>query len=408
MSAANPLLGNITEFASRHGITALKFYLLSIARSLDADPRLRICHRYKLPQAESVDLVEYTQPESGKRVAGIRGTMKCSRFWQCPLCSTRIGTHRRDELRTAINNHPDLIRIMVTYTAQHTANTPLQTTLDGLLAAYRKLRSGRWWQSIKSEFGLVGGVRATEITYGTAGWHPHFHELIFIAPGAIEREEISIEEISEALQALFAGRWREVLQGQGLDASHEHGIDVSTKTADIAAYINKFARMPQETESWGESSEITLSPVKTASRGSQTPFEILFLARNSPQHAALWAEYVQATKGKAALIWSRGTKAMLGIDEIRDQDVLDDTESQPVMIIHRFTADQWDQLWKLGAIPALLSAAKAQSFERVWAIVDKVEAALNTPDPALCKRHSIPLKPGEKCPICEMDHLYAR
>jgi hypothetical protein len=270
------------------------------------------------------------------------------------------------------------------------------------------MRAGRWWQSIKSEFGLVGGVRATEITYGASGWHPHFHELIFIAPNAIEREEISIEEICEALQELFAARWRIAVRAESLDASIERGINVSGKTADIAAYINKFARMPQEKESWGDSSEVALSPVKTARGGSQTPFELLFLARESPQHAALWAEYVQATKGKAALIWSRGTKAMLGIDEIRDQDVLDDADTQPVMIIHRFTVDQWGMLWKMGALPALLSAARAQSFELVWALVDRVEAALNTPDPALCKRHNIPLEPGKNCPVCEMDHLYAR
>lgn len=403
LQSKNPILGNITEFASRHGITALKFYLLSVARKLDTDPRLRICHRYKLPKAETVDLVEYTHLETGQRTPGIRGTMKCSRFWQCPLCAGRIGVHRRDELRMAINNHPEYVRVMVTYTARHGVGDSLQTTLDGLLRAYRKMRSGRWWQSVKEEFYLVGGVRATEITYGDSGWHPHFHELLFIDAHAIGEGWISVEELTEALQTLMVKKWRDALQASGLDASIERGINVSSRTADVAAYINKFAKMPQESGAWGDSGEIALSPAKTARSGSQTPFEILFEAAHSPEHARLWAEYVRATKGKAALIWSRGTKAMLGIDEIRDQDIADDTDILPVMVIHRFTADQWDILWRMGAIAPLIAAAQAQSFERVWYLVDRVEEALAGKDLTRCHKHGIPLSRGEKCPVCEWE-----
>jgi len=57
-------------------------------------------------------------------------------------------------------------------------------TIDGLWELLSKgwgyMTAGRQWIQFKETFGLVGTIKAVEVTHGGNGWHPHIHVLFFV------------------------------------------------------------------------------------------------------------------------------------------------------------------------------------------------------------------------------------
>jgi hypothetical protein len=67
---------------------------------------------------------------------------------------------------------------------------------------------------LRDRFGLVGYVRATEVTHGRSGWHPHLHVLL------MTDRVLTLDELRE-LHQFVRERWirRVVALGSGLPTS---------------------------------------------------------------------------------------------------------------------------------------------------------------------------------------------
>lgn len=79
-------------------------------------------------------------------------------------------------------------------------------------------------------------------------------------------------------------------------------------------------------------SELVRSDVKTTRIvGNRTPFELLDATDETSR--ALWCEYVEATRGRRAITWSRHLRDKLGMDAERtDEEIIEDTEPAPLLV----------------------------------------------------------------------------
>ena len=188
---------------------------------------------------------------------------------------------------------------MVTLTVPHYVGMKLGKLMVAIAAAFRFMISGRPWRTLKSSVGIVGTIRAMEVTHGVNGWHPHLHVLVFIEgdPGARGLADMGI---------YFTSKWKQAVVREGLGAPHDHhGVKVERchSAAEAGAYISK-------TDSGvSAGNEMTRGDLKTPHAGHRTPFGILedFRQTGDAADLALWHGYERATKGQRKITWSRGT-----------------------------------------------------------------------------------------------------
>lgn len=150
-------------------------------------------------------------------VAGFAGLATCARIWLCPVCNARIMAERALELGAVLTwAEGKRFRVMFgALTVQHDRSSDLLHLMMIQRKAWYHVVNSRQWRAAKavvglehvhgsdqcrgpkcvetkdyrlSGKGLVGYVRATEITVGENGWHPHFHPVI-VWSGTVEAGE---------------------------------------------------------------------------------------------------------------------------------------------------------------------------------------------------------------------------
>ena len=266
--------------------------------------------------------VHAAEGESGAHVWV--GVKRCASTWFCPVCGPKIMARRREEIETCVEQMKDNGQqfLFCTFTFPHTYGAPLTEYMDKLRIVLKKFRSGKNWDYFKKRVGLIGYIRAQEVTHGNNGWHPHFHELLIT-------KALSSDE-AEAASSFLSKRWVDVCRKAGLvsDAkaveAYAHAVEVRCGSDPVAQeYLSKII-------SW-ELSSVTTKATRT--KGLQ-PFQILSNACGGDgKSQRLWIEYMLGMYRKAALYWSPGLKAMCGIEEKTDEQLLDgEVEKEPILI----------------------------------------------------------------------------
>lgn len=381
-------LGSIAKFAShaqqnkknpRDEATIKRFKLQKVAQKLLPTKRVSNCQRLLVPNAQQVDV--YHNPTSHS--AHYKNLRTCDSVWDCPVCAAKVTEQRRIELMNAIARayKDGLVPVLVTLTLRHDQGDALRDLLDALKAGYRKFTSGRAYQTIKEEFGIVGGVSSTEVTNGHGraknnGWHPHLHVLMFthrIGKGDLWRLEILLKE-----------RWTHVLNQLGYDASWEHGLTVKEGDEEIARYVAKWGHEPKDAR-WTVERELTKAPVKQASHDGVTPFGLLELFEAGDAKAGeLFKEYSSVFHGRAQLVWSRGLRALLGIGEEKTDEELNAVEDEQAELLTSVTRYTWYRLTQLandvrGELLTIAAAGDADGFQK--RVIELVGSDGSSPPP---------------------------
>jgi len=370
-------LGNSTkfstgaDFAAQYGNVALRFYLLEVARSIIPDERIRVCWRYPLPARKTVEIIYSDE----RQCARTKGTMKCGSGWVCPACMSYIAARRRDELQTAIERSSDrFASLMATYTVRHHAGMRLDDMLAGMVKAYGKVFEGGWWSRTKEDWMIRGAVRATEITWGVNGWHPHFHVLMFVDKQVMGEDLAgSPAEYVSSLLPEIGGRWIEKLDAVGLSGDPRVAFDLRSSDQQIAEYIAKWGRMPVEWEVAGNAWEVAHATTKNAGRGHFGPLEILFKAAHDSQFQALFREYHAATKGKSQLHWSKGLKQMLDIEVIKDEIAADGIETETDRLLAEVQIDAWRWIADRKLLGQVMTYANTGDENRLRVLLDRID-----------------------------------
>lgn len=279
--------------------------------------------------------------------ASLGGLARCGSVWSCAVCAPAILAERGEELgRLGTWALEQGYRVaMLSLTVRHGWTHELETTLEGVARAYSRLVSGAPWARFCERVGLVGSVRALELTHGANGWHPHIHALVIV------RDE---DELFSSGWDWLTKRWARVVTAQ-LGAEHtpsdEHGAVLT-----VAEHCDYVAKMGLDMR------EISGSTEKHAAEGHRTPWEI---GRDAAEHGraedwALWRSYEHATHGRRQLVWSRGLRALCGAEDQTDAALLERAEERGEGIeVARLGATDWQWCLSRRGVCELLDAAES-------------------------------------------------
>lgn len=254
------------------------------------------------------------------------GAVHCNSIWTCPVCAAKIAERRSLELQQAID--AAIARghgaAMVTMTFSHHKTDFLSTMLPAFRKAQRAMKSGRAAEAIRAQFGVLGEVRALEVTWGEVnGWHPHIHAVTFF------RRPLSKLEL-RLYQAKLFKLWRRACIKNALGSPNlEHGVDVRPARSG-AEYAAK----------WGFATELCRLHIKRGKHG-RTPWQLLADAAEGDHRArVLFREFAECFKGARQLFWSKGLRARFELgDVLTDQAALalPEIEKKHVATIDRLT-----------------------------------------------------------------------
>ncbi len=293
------------------------------------------------------------------------GISSCASVWACPVCCAKIQERRRGELAQLLewvyaNGYQAQ---MVTFTFPHTRFDSLPDLLSKQRAAFKKLRSGKIWDSFKTRYGYVGLVRSLEVLHGRNGWHPHTHEIFITRP-------LSISDQSNFYN-FVTSRWMKACAAVGLlDMSDDtavrnfgaHSVDCRFKCSG-SDYLAK----QDSGRSWGVDREIASSRSKIG-RGVH-PHE--FLVRQDPGDKDLYLDFIHGMKGSRQLYWSTGLKKLVDIKDKTDAEA-EAEHLENSLELGALTAGQWSLIRANDARAELLSASEAGG----WMYVLRLLAAL--------------------------------
>lgn len=332
--------------------TVERFALQAVARDLLPSERVRHCLRTRQRGAKHVEVwrsVEY-------RRAHYKRLQTCGSVWHCPVCAAKISERRRAELEacTALHKASGGGLALLTLTNSHSRADRLSDLLEAQAVALKRFWTDRASLRLFKRLGVVGLVRAVEVTHGNAnGWHPHYHILLFLdSPRSAGQ--------LKAIRFDLAQRWIDCCKAAGLPLPDlEHGADI--RGADWAArYASK----------WGLEQEVTKGHTKKGRGDRATPWDLLRRALAGDQRAGvLFQEFAQAFKGKRQLYWSSGLKDRFAVEEKADEQLAAEVEDSAVLL-GSFSAHQWRCIVKAGIRAHLLIVAEDGDWGEVMHYVD--------------------------------------
>lgn len=338
-----------------------------------------------VPVANGVRLMVADRHTGGS--AGYGGVATCGNVWLCPVCSAKIASRRRDEVQAVVDAALErgCYVSMLTLTMRHNAGQKLGHLWDSLQDAWAHVASGRRWQTFREQMGWIGFIRAVEVTHGKHGWHVHTHILCITekdptsTPYVWQRKQGRAKRPYPAEvqmpRTFIAERWEAGLAKNGVEVvADKGGVDweVARDAARVGTYVAKMG--VSERSSAAISAETTLGGFKKARGENRTPFQILadIIETGDADDAALWRTFEKASRGRRALVWSRGLREWAGLGaEKTDEEIAAEEEGGSTVAV--MSNREWLSVRRAeggsGAI-RLLEVAESGGAEAAYAWLD--------------------------------------
>ena len=290
-----------------------------------------------------------------------RGLQTCGSVWMCPVCASKVSERRRQELGEAVRRWQETggVVLLVTFTVRHRAADDLRMVLEGLLKARKRLLAGKRAFNTRERFGIAGRVRALEVTWGTNGWHPHIHELVFLRQG-IDRN---------AFLAELRDRWGQCVVAAGLRDVNDHGVDVRFADLSVADYVAKFGHE----RTWDVQHELTKQVTKVGKQGNLSPIGLLMASFEGDRAAgARWREYALVFKGCRQLSWSKGLRELLELDPERSDEEIAGEVREDAVQLAQLDRGQWRVVLGNDARAELLEVARTGDVTVVRSVLSSL------------------------------------
>lgn len=315
----------------------------SVSRLLPRE-RVRWCRHRVVPGRAVVEVWHAPQYQSGV----LAGVAACGMIHVCPYCAARVAAHRATELQAGIQAWIDQggSVTMLTFTLRHTSAHTLAAVLQSLAGAHRWLLKHRRYRAWCDAVGAVGSVRALEITFGAAGWHPHYHVLLF------HRARVRKLELEQY--------WLDALDAVG--ASGARGVALHTRSVDAAGAGAWYVSVA------GCAREVALGSAKLG-RGSLTFWQLALAAAGDAALRVRVYEYLAATRGYHVLQWSRGLRQAVGLaGEVSDDEVLHGSAHAGGVPLALIPADAWRVVVGNDAVSDVIELAAAGDVPALYAL----------------------------------------
>lgn len=378
--------------------------------------RVAFCGRFASSEA-GINVKASGSVADGTRRAGFGGLQSCGSTWSCSVCSEKIQAERQHEVAFAMAawmrvrdtdggvRGSDRSVLFLTLTMRHRrcgcsgwlstlderpegifhrdgCGSSLAALWADVAVAWNRTTSGAGvaWNGSgakvkkrtigdRERFGIGGYVRVVEVKHGKNGWHVHVHCLLFM------RRTLSACERADLRGRLF-GRWEAALGKLGRSVIEEYGIDLRPVSAGdgLADYFAK--TVYQGTTAAAAAYEVTGSQSKRRGKGGRAPFDILrdIVANGDADDLDLWHEWETASKGRRQLVWSRGLRDEVGLnDEKTDEEIAAEDAGGDVL---EWLHDDWRGSQLAWHKADLLAAAEADDTgETLCALLNRLHAA---------------------------------
>lgn len=287
----------------------------------------------------------------------------CGSVWACPLCAAKIQARRRPELEKLVEwAYSQGYQVqMVTFTFPHYGFQRLAQLIPNQREAFKTMRGGRPWQTFKKGYGFVGMVRSLEVTHGANGWHPHTHELWIT------------KDLTEArrghFQAEVIKHWRNACMKAGLlldDPATVFAFDLHAVNIQWDVSSSDYLAKQDTSRSWGIDAEMASQSSKQGRVAGVHPHE--FLVRQGEGDHERYLEYVQGMHGSRQLFWSPGLKALVGVNEVSDEE-LAKRQDDKAYLLGFLSAEQWRFVRGNDARAELLDAAESGGMQAVQSLL---------------------------------------
>lgn len=201
-------------------------YLNSLDRSSDVitlhPPKVKRGYqpRYQLQDF----LQEHTESKSlgmcrrGYRVLdaeGVATRVPCRNSWLCPVCTQRRITEWTSKSLGLLDAAPTALSFTFT---QIQENEPLAVSLTRLKASLKNFTSGKSWDKLRKDHGVIGIGYIIELKHTLQGWHPHAH-------GFILADRHLTEGQADRLALALRRRWTSMSTGASLWAQDVHFLE---------------------------------------------------------------------------------------------------------------------------------------------------------------------------------------
>lgn len=329
-------------------IRSERYLMQSVAKMAIPDERVSTCLRFVNNQS-NVQVWKHLKTEK----AFYNGLMVCGSVWHCPICASKISEKRRLELKQAFETYQNVEKghmAFLTLTFSHNRFDSLKEILDKFTLASRKFKSGTPYQNLKNDMCIEGTVKGLEVTYSDSnGFHPHSHEVIFY------KKKCDLRKIRKRMWGL----WINACSACGLTATEKYGLTLQNGQ-DASDYISKFGK-----GNWTLEQEMTKAHIKQGkNKESLTPFDFLkfYLMTEKPRYLKLFKEYAEVFKGKRQLVWSKGLKDKLLIEEKTDGELATE-KLEDADLLGLITYDEWKLILKYDYRAKLLDVIEKFGFE---------------------------------------------
>lgn len=342
--------------------------------------------------------------------AGLGNLQSCGSPWGCTVCSSKVGKFRADELTKVLGKMRSMghTLAMVTLTLQHNQGDPLEELWDAVGNGWKGITTSTEWTGetvvahrkradlqkakyaayelnleryrmgelsrkprvtmatasprrigFKESAKVLGIIRAVEVTFGSAGFHPHVHAIVCLEGKQSLKQ---VEAVGEKMFSLWLGG----LEKTGRTAiKNSGGLDVTVVSAtskSIADYITKLADggLPKDLALQEVSDgirvkarkialEATRGDLKEGRAGGRTPFEVLAdAADGDPRSIGAWFEFLRVSQGRRQLVIPKGLRDLAKLEnELSDEEVANQDEGGETVLI--IGANDWPTLAPIAA-----------------------------------------------------------
>lgn len=220
--------------------------------------------------------------------------------------------------------------------------------------------------------GIVGVLRAAELTVGGNGWHPHFHPIVLVRGSRALAERISTAIVTRWV----AGVRRTGHRADNNGAQQMKVLSPEGAHDELAGYVTKATYRPDRLgfeAAWSQGKSTWNKHGKGRAAETLSHWAILADMENGDmEHVALWWHLEEATKGHRALTWSRGVRELAGLgDEPTDEDIAAreiGTVEDTVCVI---TASGWREVRDHpGMLALILDTLSAGGFTALRIVLD--------------------------------------
>ena len=324
--SGTPEQGRATDRAARR---LGRWRLLRVLQTFSSIDRCKCCYRSRLPGR-----VPQVRQKDG--TAYYAGLQVCGNQWCCPICGAKIRAARALQISAMMLAW--IARgntcLLLTLTLRHSWDR-LADLCDDLSAAMSYTFSGRPWRRARDAYAVRHYARTYDVTHGAAGWHPHFHCVLWVE-GPVDDATV------QALEDWVWDRWSTwFVRRRAHQPNRRVGIDLRRcGTAQVGAYVAGIKSSAGDPAAL----EVTRWDMKRG-KGSRTPLEILadLGAHGEDRDLRLWRDWERAMKGRRWIQFSRGAQREL-LPDPDDADLSDEElaareiDGEPVL---ELSAEEW-------------------------------------------------------------------